>query len=61
MPLYGYARVSTTDQDLGLQPGALKAAGCEVVRAEKVSGATREVGPNSRCCSTSCARVTPWR
>lgn len=38
MPLYGYARVSTTDQDLGLQQAALKAAGCEVVRAEKVSG-----------------------
>ena len=42
MPLYGYARVSTTDQDLGLQQAALKAAGCEVVRAEKVTGATRE-------------------
>ena len=42
MPLYGYARVSTTDQDLGLQQAALKAAGCEVVRAEKVTGTTRE-------------------
>lgn len=38
MPLYGYARVSTTDQDLTLQIASLKAAGCEVVRAEKVSG-----------------------
>ena len=42
MSLYGYARVSTTDQDLGLQHAALKAAGCEVIRAEKVTGTTRE-------------------
>lgn len=35
---YGYGRVSTTDQDLGIQEAALKAAGCTVIRAEKVSG-----------------------
>jgi DNA invertase Pin-like site-specific DNA recombinase len=34
----GYARVSTTDQDLSIQIEALKAAGCEPVRAEKRSG-----------------------
>ena len=35
---YGYARVSTTDQDLELQYEALEKAGCRVIRAEKVSG-----------------------
>ena len=42
MPLYGYARVSTVDQDLAIQEAALRAAGCRVVRAEKRSGADRE-------------------
>ncbi len=42
MPLYGYARVSTTDQDLSLQEVALRAAGCEVIRTEKKSGTSRE-------------------
>ena len=42
MPAYGYARVSTTDQDLSLQQEALTRAGCVVIRTEKVSGATRQ-------------------
>ncbi|HEV2566205.1 MAG TPA: recombinase family protein [Microvirga sp.] len=42
MARIGYARVSTSDQDLQTQIDKLKAEGCEVVRSEKVSGASRD-------------------
>lgn len=42
MTHYGYARVSTTDQDLSLQEEALRVAGCQVIRAEKRTGTSRE-------------------
>jgi DNA invertase Pin-like site-specific DNA recombinase len=40
--LYGYARVSTIDQDLSIQKAALTAAGCCIIREEKVSGTSTE-------------------
>jgi len=42
MARIGYARVSSTDQDLALQIERLKVAGCEIVRSEKVTGSTRQ-------------------
>lgn len=42
MATYGYARVSTTDQDLAVQIAALKGAGCEPIRTEKRSGTSTE-------------------
>lgn len=42
MAQYKYARVSTLDQNLGMQRAALKAAGCDMIRAEKTSGTSRD-------------------
>ncbi|MDV6224667.1 recombinase family protein [Nitratireductor aquimarinus] len=42
MAKYGYARVSTSDQDLSIQMDALRAAGCGIIRMEKQSGTSTE-------------------
>jgi DNA invertase Pin-like site-specific DNA recombinase len=39
--VFGYARVSTTDQSTAIQEAALKAAGAQVVFAERLSGSNR--------------------
>ena len=41
----GYARTSTTDQNLDAQIKALEAAGCGMVRTEQKSGATLDGRP----------------
>ena len=42
MAAIGYARVSSTDQDLAIQEEALRAAGCTIIRSEKRSGTKME-------------------
>ena len=39
---FGYARVSSTDQDLSIQLAALKAAGCTTIRKEKRSATSMQ-------------------
>lgn len=41
MACIGYARISTTDQDLDIQSARLKAAGCKI-HSETGSGASRK-------------------
>lgn len=50
---YGYARVSTDDQNTALQIAALKKAGCKTIfKDEGISGATAKRPALSRCLKT---------
>ena len=42
MAIYGYARVSTTDQDLDIQREALAKAGAEIIREEQISATSTQ-------------------
>src|SRR3954466_7476970 len=42
MPRYGYARVSSTDQDCALQEARPRDEGGKVIRTEKASGKSRD-------------------
>jgi ABC-type phosphate/phosphonate transport system ATPase subunit len=67
----GYARVSTLDQNLALQQDSLKAAGCEKIFMEQMSGAVtdspalRKALGYARGCEvatrSSSASSTAWR
>lgn len=50
--LIGYARVSTQDQDPSLQLDALRAAGCEEIFEERLSGRNREREQLEQCLRT---------
>lgn len=48
MTKIGYARVSTTDQELHLQVDALTAAGCTIIYEEKISAHAKRRPPSDR-------------
>jgi DNA invertase Pin-like site-specific DNA recombinase len=56
----GYARVSTTDQDLDIQIGRLKNAGCEIIRSETGSGPSRKGARNWKRSCSLCTPATSW-
>lgn len=60
MALYGDARVSSSDQDFTLQEQALRAAGCDVARAEKASGTSRAGRTVPATASRDCGRMRSW-
>ena len=47
--IIGYARVSTAEQKTELQTSELKAAGCELIFKEKMSGASRNRPELKKC------------
>ena len=60
MTVYGYARVSTRDQDLIAQDAELMAAGCAKVFKEKISGAKTDQPSRWPRSSAGSSRATCW-
>jgi len=61
--LYGYARVSTDDQNLDLQHEALSAVGCEQIFDDRITGTARKASwaqRAMRACATGDVLVV-WR
>ena len=68
MPIYGYARVSTSGQELDIQVAQLSAAGCERIFQEKETGTKddrdqlrrmlRTLRPGDRVIVTALDRLT---
>ena len=55
----GYARVSTTEQNLDLQKDAFKQAGCDKIIEDTASGKqTQRSGLTAP--ATCCGQATPW-
>lgn len=55
----GYGRVSTQDQNPGLQTCALKKAGCKKIFVEKASGLSK-IGRNLKRLLNIFAKETRW-
>ena len=60
MPKIGYARVSSSSQDLDIQNAKLVAAGCEVIRSETDSGASRDDRFRGSWANMDGGVVAPW-
>ena len=63
MAVYGYARVSTEDQELGLQVSALTDAGvatCDIVQEKASGGGRRRTAGRMLRCWPSYATATSW-
>lgn len=56
--LIGYARVSTTDQNLDLQIAALTKVGCEKIFDDKISGSRAERPGLTRAIVSGVLKVT---
>ena len=57
MTMIGYARVSTSEQNLALQRDALTKMGCETVLEDRASRAKAEAWPRR---SPTCAAAMRW-